>query len=256
MSDSSRMVRPTPVGQSGPPPGAFDAAKVLRDLRHGALLVVGILVAGLLLGYLAERQLPRRYTSSATILIDPKRPGAYGAEGTFENLYIDNNKLASVALILVSPGVLERVVRAKNLVADREFGDPGFSLKEALGRLIPALKPTPVADTPDLRERRALARLARAIRSARIGFTYGMTVSVVASKPERAQSLAQAVVESYILNQIEEKYAAAQRDVEWLSHRLDHLRAELISSEEAVGQIRSKSRPNPDQRRDYSRRRT
>ena len=71
-----------------------------------------MLVLGTILGYVAERSVKPKYTSSVSILIDPKRPGTYGADATFANLYVDNNKISSVEVIMASSGLLSKVVRA------------------------------------------------------------------------------------------------------------------------------------------------
>ena len=83
-------------------------------------------------------------------------------------------------------------------------------------------------------------RLTSAVKTARIGTTYVITVSVTTSRADLARILAHAVTEAYLDDQLETKYAAAQRDSEWLSNRLDHLREELIRSEQSVEAIRTK----------------
>jgi polysaccharide biosynthesis transport protein len=218
----------------------FNPKTLLRGVRRHIHVVVGMLVLGTMLGYLVERSITPKYTSSVSILIDPKRPGTYGADATFANLYVDSNKISSVEVILVSSGLLGKVVRAENLAAIPEFGDPSPAILRTWLDLIPAWRVATLPDTQQMREERALERLTHAVKTARVGMTYVITVSVTASRPDLAQTLAQKVSEAYLNDQVEIKYAAAQNDIEWLSKRVEHLRGELIHSEQAVEAIRTK----------------
>lgn len=213
---------------------------ILRGIRHYVHVVLGMLVLGLVLGYVAQRSLTPRYTSSVSILIDPKRPNSFGADATFANIYVDANKISSVELILVSSGLLSKVVEAENLADDPEFGDAKISVLRSWLNMIPEMRVDLPPDTPELRAERALTRLMGAVKTARLGMTYVITVSVAASSAERARTLTGAVADAYLNDQVAVKYEAAQRDIGWLSKRLDQLRAELMRSEQSVEAIRTK----------------
>src|SRR5271166_2569143 len=112
---SGRLTVPTP---SSPGTSTFDLKSLMRGVWRHIHFVIVMLVLGTTLGYVAERSLSPRYTSSVSMLIDPKRPGSYGADAAFANLAVDSNKISSVEVILVSSGLLSKVVRAENLAAD------------------------------------------------------------------------------------------------------------------------------------------
>jgi capsular exopolysaccharide synthesis family protein len=216
----------------------------VRRLRRKAFQGLPIIAAGLLLGLAAAaillQVLPPRFTSSVSILIDPKRPGAVGAETEFANMYVDTSKISGVELILLSSDVLDRVVDTQHLADDPAFGtaQPGLvgSLRAALFGAAPQAAP----DSPQTRHERAVDRLRRMIRTGRIGTTYVIDLDVTAPSAALAQTLARAVAGAYLAEQVDTKLDAVRRDSAWLNDRLTTQRAQLIASEAAVEALRKK----------------
>ena len=183
--------------------------------------------------------LPSSYTSSVSILIDPKRPGSYGADTEFGNVFVDAAKIASVELVLESSPVLLRVVRAENLAATSAFGDAPLSVLE---RFLPATtdRPALAAKSVEMRENRAIRNLRRMISTARVGATYVVTVDVTAPTAAAAQRIASDVANAYLAEQADEKYDAVQRDTVFLKSRIDAQRAAWTRSSAAVEALRKK----------------
>jgi succinoglycan biosynthesis transport protein ExoP len=213
-------------------------------LRRRAIRGLPIVLAGLVLGSLAAmvlvQVLPPKFTSSVSILIDPKRPGAVGAETEFANMYVDTSKIAGVELILLSSDVLDRVVAAQHLADDPDFGGAHPPLLASLRARLFGGKVTLPPDTPQARADRAEDRLRRMIRTGRIGTTYVIQLDVIAPKAAEAQTLARAVADAYLANQIDTKLDAVRRDTAWLNDRLTTQRAQLIASESKVEALRKK----------------
>jgi capsular exopolysaccharide synthesis family protein len=220
-----------------PPGNQFDAPRMLRTVRHGLPIIIGAVLCGILLGYAALRALPTKYTSSAAILIDPKRPGALGSDGDFVNLYVDTAKIADVELILVSSALLRHVVQEQHLADDPWFGDAKPSLLRTLVPLLPASSSKP-GNTPADREMRAVDQLARNIHTQRQGMTYVIKVDVSAPSPTQARRLAEAVADAYLNDQAFSKQEAARRDTAWLKDQIAEQRQALLTSERAVETIR------------------
>ena len=108
--------------RSSPGTSTFDPKILLRGVWRHFHFVIVVLVLGTTLGYVARRSVTPKYTSSVSILIDPKRPGTHGADATFANLSVDNNKISSVEVILLSSRSLSKVVQAGNTAHSRDFG--------------------------------------------------------------------------------------------------------------------------------------
>jgi polysaccharide biosynthesis transport protein len=237
--DSAAAFDDLPPSRHGGPQG-FDMRQLLRVLVRGLPILSVTVLIGLSLGYVAWRYLPARYTSSVSILIDPKRPGAYGADAAFANLYVDGSKIASVEQIILSSELLEQVVQRQHLIDDPAFGGAKPSLFRRLSVYLSSGKVSLPPDTPAARMSRAVDHLGRAIRTARLGLTYVITVSVSAADAARAQSLAKAVGDAYLADQLNTKLEAARSDGSWLANRLQLLRRDLMTSESEVETVRQK----------------
>lgn len=220
----------------------IDIVALCGKLLRRWYFVFILMVAGVALGYKVSNLIPPRYTALASILIDPKRPGSFGADSEFASLYVDSAKVASVLTILQSADLLGRVVDSQQLASDPEFASTRHSVLHAWLTAFRIL-PTDDADSPDtdeLRRIRAVARLSRAVHVERVGITYVVDVRVTASTPEKAQRLTQALADCYLDDQIQSKATATQRDYAWLTTRLGEARERLLHSEEAVAAVREK----------------
>ena len=227
---------PLAAGASPPP---LDLRALIGTALRGLPILAACMVVGVVLGFVAINVLPAKYTSSVSILIDPKRPDQLGAEAAFANLYVDSGRVASVEQIIVSSALLSKVV-AKEHLAD----DPSLNARPGLLRRLSAAvfdAPLPAPDnTPAGRMARAVDRLAKSIRTGRVGLTYVIKVDVTAADPLLAQKLANDVADGYIADQLDEKYAAARNDANWLNAQLQDLRRQVAVSEAKVDDIRQR----------------
>lgn len=179
-----------------------------------------------------------RYTSTVSLLIDPKRPGSLGPDGEFASILVDSIKINSVVSVIQSASLLERVVRAENLINDAEFARPPLRLLYYVLELVWLSTPSEsVAGTDDLTTASA-DRLRQSVSVVRDGLTYVIQIGVTTSDAQKSARLAKALAEAYLNEQLEAKYDSARRATNWLASRLSELRAELISSEEAVESVR------------------
>ncbi len=219
----------------------LDILRLCKRVLRRTPVVLALMVLGIFLGHKALTLVPPRYTSTASILIDPKRPGSFGADSEFANLNLDSAKVASVIVIMQSADLLRRVVDTEHLADDPEFG---AAKPSAIHTLLERLHILPLQnqmpDTPEVRNLRAVAKLLHATRVTRVGFTYVVDAEVTASTAQKAQRLAQAMADSYLDDQTQSKAAAAQHDYAWLTSRLGGVREDLLHSEEAVDAIRRK----------------
>ena len=223
-----------------PPPQGIDIPLLLGALRRRAILIVLIGIFGAGAGYAVQTAMKPRYTSTVSVLLDPRRTDAFGAEAQFGSVYVDGTKIASVVSVIESSELLGRVVMSEHLDQDPEFAAPVDSrLHKWLGFLPFVHAPVQPSNLAS-RQLRALARLERALRVERVGMTYVLTISVSASRPQKAQRLAEAVADTYLSDQMDAKVGAAQRDSTWLTDRLNQLRTELVRNEEAVAAVRQK----------------
>ena len=218
----------------------IDVKLLLTALRRRAFLIVLVGVIGAFAGYGLQTTMRPRYTSSVSVLLEPRGTNSFGAEAQFGAVFVDRTKIESVVSVIESSDLLGRVVQAQHLADDPEFGAPVVSLREKWLGFLPFLHTPAPPDDAASRQQRALIRLAHALRVERFGMTYVLNIFVTASRPETAQRLAEAVADAYLTDQVDAKAVATQRDSVWLTGRLDQLRAELVRDEEAVAAVRQK----------------
>jgi polysaccharide biosynthesis transport protein len=242
MSSFDPTVDHTAAISSGAPAGSPpDLVQLARTLLWKSPIIIALLLFGGVFGFPVQQLLPTKYTSSVSLLIDPRSPTSFGAQPEFADaVYVDTAKIASVASVILSSEVLDRVVRQEGLANAPEFSAPTVGIRAKLLSIIGLGKPAPQREDLAAREDRAAARLANAVRVDRVGFTYEITVAVTASTPEQAQRLAEAVAKAYLADQADLKTEEIRLDGEWLSQRLAELRQRLIQSEAVAEQIRHK----------------
>jgi capsular exopolysaccharide synthesis family protein len=220
------------------PVPSFDTRRLVRKLLWGLPVMLVAALLGAYGGVMSLRVIPPRYTSSVSILIDPKRPGSYGADTEFANAFVDTSKIADVELILLSSAVLGRVVDEEHLADNPAFGGASPSL---LDHFLPALggHVAPVtADTPELRRDRAIDTLRTMVKAARISVTYVVTVDVNGPTADAARRLASDIANAYLDEQLDAKNDAAARDSAWLNTRIQQQRDALTRSSAAVEELR------------------
>ncbi len=95
---------------------------------------------------------------------------------------------------------------------------------------LPEVSPTMLA---------AASQVQAATAVTRFGATYFIMISYSHPDPKRAALLANAVAESYLMEQLEARYQAARRAAGWLSERLSALRIKLDKSEQELADFRA-----------------
>lgn len=234
---------PASLGLAAVPPGAEAAAGpdmglALRVVLRRLPVILLLAAIGGALGFAAQRALTPRYTSTVSLLLEPKRSDSFGADTTFGSMYVDEAKIASVVSVITSSDLLARVVQQERLDLVPEFGAPAPSLlRRVLAHLPFFARPAPDPGGAS-RMARAELELSRAVSVERVGFTYVVTISAKADDPALAQRIAAAMAGAYLADQVDRKVAATQRDAAWLTERLDAVRRDLEQSEAAVDAVR------------------
>jgi polysaccharide biosynthesis transport protein len=229
-----RDVLPVPP----PEPKTFSVQQLPGIFLRRWWIVCGVCLLTSLAGIAILFSLAPRYDAAASILIDPKTPDSIGPADFGAAVVVDAAKIASIAAVIQSNELLERVVKSEKLYDDPEFGLVGPGLRARLLAFIPGHQSA--AQSPDQMYRidAAVARLQMATSVKRETLSYIVNIQVRSRDPVKAARLAQAISDGYINDRLRLKYEAAQRDSAWLADRLVELRKEVIRSEEAVAEIR------------------
>ena len=195
------------------------------------LLSLGVAFALLLL-------IHSRYTSSVTILLDPKGPEVVEVEGEFASRPVDSAKISSVVSIMQSSELLDRVVKGL-LAKDPEFlkaAHPGAISR--FWKLLAGGTTANEANSERARFAEASEVLRKAIKVEREGPTYLIRVEATMSEAEKAKLVAQAVADAYLEAQIRSKYDTARDTLKWVARQLEETSLALNKSQDAVELVR------------------
>lgn len=207
-------------------PGLSVIEQVLMAVVNHRNWVVGTIVAALLLGLLATFLATPQYISTARIEILPDAPVATSVERDRQNAQV--NELAfynTQYSLLQSRSLAERVVRAGNLAADKNFiaafklDDPDSSMTSA--------------------ERRDLANELAEILLDRLTVAPVRTSSLVdvsfsTPSPQLSAKLSNLWVTQFAQASIDRRFAATTDARKYLETRLQNLRRNLEVSERAL----------------------
>ena len=216
---------------------ALDMARLLRRLVRGLPIIVLACLLCTAGSYLLLKKLPAKYTSSTSILIDPKQPGSYGGETEFGSAFVDNSKVSSIEVVLQSSNLLRQVVETLHLEDDPYYGGLRPTRFEALMQLVTSRSAIQQDSSRHDREERAVGRLWQAVHPARIGTTYVIKLDVTAPDPKNAARIADAIADTYINGLLNSKLDAVRGDAAWLNGRLNTQRDDLVKSEGHVAAI-------------------
>ncbi|PKP72270.1 MAG: capsular biosynthesis protein [Alphaproteobacteria bacterium HGW-Alphaproteobacteria-5] len=229
----------------------FDIAAIYRTLRKHLGVIAGITIGLTALVLVWVFQLTPLYTANAQVLLDRQKMQVVDMQAVMSGLSPDSATVDSEVEILRSRALAGRVVAEFDLTKDPEFNSslqspPVFRWLDPrvwAGELISLIEadPRPI-DGAMLAQRELnevidnfLARLS----ITRQGMTYVIEIGFQSESQQKAAQLANAVADTYILDQLEAKFDATRQANDWLSRRLGDLRQQVVDSERAVAIYRT-----------------
>jgi succinoglycan biosynthesis transport protein ExoP len=220
----------------------LDLRSMLRFVwRRWKLIAAGLLLSALV-GWLVLARATPLYTATAQVLLDTRKEKAIGEDNILTDLALNNSSVESQIAIMKSDALLRRVVEREHFVS----APPSARPAEPEGRLA-RLKarfwwaPPQVAPDPPYEAlvQNAIESIKGAVSISRSGNAFVLNVSATSSDPQMAARIANAVAEAYVVDSLDARFDAAKRASAWLSDRLDEMRKQLRSSEEAVAQFKA-----------------
>jgi succinoglycan biosynthesis transport protein ExoP len=186
------------------------------------------------------------YTADATMVIDTRKLQMFQQQPTSSgDLSIDSATVDSQVEILKSENVILAVIRKLHLADDPEFtgGAGGSIFSAAIGLVRRAVSLLGGGEPPSSfeMERQAVETFEKQLTVKRLGLTYVISVSFRSLDPDRAAQITNAVVDSYIDDQLEAKYQTTRRAGLWLQDRIKDLGQKASDAEQAVVSFKEKN---------------
>ena len=197
------------------------------------------------------------YRSTSTIIVDQRANDPVDLGAVVTGLANEPGGLETELEVIMSPVLLERVVRKLELHKLPEFNSrlaaPSQSdrikdsIRSGLGSIIPGLgsnneeqgPPLTATEREDADISAATAKLRRRVNATRVGRTLLFDITVGSEDSDRAAEISNAVADQYLVDQLDAKFDQTRRANAWLDERLSGLREEVNAAESAVERYRS-----------------
>jgi len=214
-------------------PGGVDLRVLLGVLLQRAALglIVAAVIVALGVGFLL--QMTPMYTAVGSLLIDPHRENPARRQEMQMGMPPDMSAVDTQVEVLRSHALAEDVVRRLKLYADPEFNPELSGGFFGLG----AKKPQ---DPPDDRTLAEVAdRLQAQTLVRRAGLTYVVQVGATSDSSPKAAKIANALMNTYIDRQLDDKIAVITKANSVIGSRLEAMRREAEAAEARVQEYKN-----------------
>jgi uncharacterized protein involved in exopolysaccharide biosynthesis len=189
------------------PRGEVDLGLLVAILSRQWLLIAGVTLLFLGVGFTYATLTPKVWESTARVLLDPRDKQVAGPGLSQPMQGVDAVWIDTQANVVTSAAILSSVIDKLGLERDEEFGG---SRDETL---------------------RALSR---ATAVARADQTYVLDISVRSRSADRSARIAEALANAFVANQVEVKAAAVREASSLINRQLDDLRAKARAAQEKL----------------------
>jgi capsular exopolysaccharide synthesis family protein len=224
----------------------IDIGALIGTLWRGKWLIALVSACSLSLAiYYAYFVAVPTYTSTAVVILQTKQNNIVDLPSVAGGLSGGIFEVNTEVEILQSRGLIKKVVERLNLVEDPEFNgrlrEPSF-VGSSIGSIRALLSSSDPAAAPEVDQEfvknRTLENVTAALRgrisvsNVRQSLVFNITVET--QSPVKSAKIADTLAETYILNQIEVKFATTEQATEWLSNRVSELQVQLETAEKKV----------------------
>lgn len=234
-----------------PTPSAFNLTDFIRllDARRG--LIVRVALATILCAVTFAMVQPTTYTSSAVVILDPRKNNVTETTSVLSPLAPDAATVQNQLQILTSRELAATVVERLKLQDDPEF-NPALaqpSLMQLVGQMFSLLHPRNwfASDMPapgTLGRDRIIDSFLSHISADPQGLSTAITVSARSRDATKAALLANTLADAYVKAQLAIKVNATAATTDWLNSRLQDLSQQLQAQQEAVQRYKAQHNLN------------
>lgn len=219
-----------------------DAFRVLR--RHRRLFAI-VLFSMIAVAVVYLLLVPPRYTASALLFFDAHQTDGLQQPAAV-NPATDSAYVDSQIEVLKSDAIARAVITKLNLDSDPEFLAPPNPISAAIGaitRFVGSLfSNDDKASGPVDRLAPFVGFFKSNLTVKRVGLTYVADVAYRSLDREKAAKISNAVVDAYIVAQLDSKYQAADQAAAWLQKRVKDLETKAQSAEKTVAEFKTQNK--------------
>src|SRR4051794_26769581 len=215
-------------------PGPFDAALGFLRRHYLVIAITAALCLVASIGYL--KIVPPTYSADVKIMLGTSKVAVVQPQPPVQ----DDPPLdmESQIEILKSKSIAIAVISKLNLADDPDFNGKGGPLHGAVDVVRRLVSLTPEPNTPSMDD--LLDEFQRRMNAFRIGTSTVVEVDFTASDPQRAATIANAIVKEYFDQQLRAEAGEHRTITAWLHDRLQELGNDATTAERAVNELKSR----------------
>jgi len=229
-----------------------DPGQALRTLKRHMLLFIAVFFATFLAIAVYTFQATPSYTAYSSVIIDAREKNVVDLGSVLSGLPPEAAVVDTEVEIIRSRSLATKVANHLNLISNPEFNpmlrEPSAtdSVKSFVRGLIGRSSAAPQSAAEEQAAVTAemdlvVSTLLSKTSANRIDTTYGILISAKSEDPKLAAAIANAIVDQYLVEQLDAKFDATRRANSWLEDRLADLREEVAVAERAVENFRNES---------------
>lgn len=219
--------------------------------RRKALIAATTIILTVIAGFVLFRLTPL-YTAETLMILEVEKTGTVVDLGAVvSGLPADASSIESEIEVLRSRGLATKAVERLGLTLQPEFNAQlrppgtiekiGDAFRVAFARLTGLGSAEPEEDiAQEFRLNQVVDNFLAKRRVTSVGRSRAIKISFVSENPEIAARATVALAELYIVERLDGKFQAAREVTNWLSSRVQALRAEVETKEKAVEEFRKK----------------
>lgn len=225
----------------------IDLGALVSVIWRGKWLIALLTAAAILIGgYYAYVLATPLYRSTAVVILETNQEQIVDLQSVVGGMSGDTSEVNSEVEVLRARGLMGKVVDRLSLTEDQEFNGelrPVSFVDQLKDRIQTALglNPAPLNLTPQERAQRTrdavISSLLDAVSVRNVPLSLVFQVTVETESPRKSARIADAIVDLYILNQIEVKFEATEQATVWLSERVAELQERLQRAEADVSEF-------------------
>jgi polysaccharide biosynthesis transport protein len=214
----------------------WSLAEIRDVIRWRRRLIFGAVIAVLVPALIYVATASPRYTATTDLMTDTKRSPAYGTAGT-PDTSVDMVVVESQVETLKSDKIALAVIDKLRLWNDPEFIAKRTPLSYVVGLFnVPGAKKE---KTEGVKRQIALGAFKQALQVERQGRSYVAEISFTSTDPNKAATIANAIAEAYIVDQLGAKLQIAKRSSDWVESRIRELRDRMSDAAKALADFKS-----------------
>ena len=225
---------------AGPTGAPISFSFLFGALWRQRSVIAATVAVGLVLTLVVILMVPPRYTATASILLDTRQPRVLGADAVVPNHADDTFVIENQLEILRSPRIARRAIsqlkaREKNArvaSASTEFEATWFAdvLQKSFASNRTNFAAVHKTDEGEI-QASEVEKFLRGLSIERKGRSFVVDVSYVTDDPQQSALIANAIVDAYVIDQLETKFQTTRTANLWLKERLQDVGRELENLE-------------------------